>query len=184
MSRFSAARLLNSPVFRCVLTGAEFLHQWTLWAVLLAPLGCVVPLAPEFQDPPAASNTPPRFLSSDPAFEVQRNAPQDFAVKVEDVNPRDRLYVRWASDYPSFEQSSSRLLADIETTAGNLPLFRVPAKCDDFAMTDSKMHRLVVIVSDQPFVKDPSKTNNPDYRYSATVNSSVPIMAGWVVVCP
>jgi hypothetical protein len=115
---------------------------------------------------------------------VQRTAPQDFSVVVRDVNPRDRLYVRWASDYPPFEQAASRLQADIETTAGELPVFVVPANCEKFAKTDSSLHRLVVIVSDRPFEKDPSMTKNPDYPYNVTAAGNIPIMAGWMVRCP
>jgi hypothetical protein len=172
--------------------------------------GCVVPLSPAFEDPPSAPNYPPYFTGYDPYIETP-NIPQLFKVRVIDPNPGDTLYVRWVSDYPPFVQGVSKLLTDgvtlppipppkgsntsgvaavgdraAEYDAG--PKATGPA-CGDFRQgAPGADHKLVVIISDRPFLSPDVFTNRMD-RYnvvSGDPNFTVPpIVAAWTVQgCP
>lgn len=173
-------------------TARKLLH-WTVWAILLlppmfSPLGCVIPVGPDFRDPDRSINVPPYFTGSDPFFETAVTAPQTFTVKLKDPNPLDKLYVRWVSDYPLYSQASSRLLetkdgvtlGDGDTSVVYGP---IPADCHDFSSPgQTANHRLVVIVADRPF-KEPGDAENPLFRYNAATDKAQPIMAGWTVTC-
>jgi hypothetical protein len=146
--------------------------------------GCVLPIGPDFQNPPQAPNYPPSFQLFEPYQETAvSELPQDFYVLLQDPNPLDTLHVRWAIDYPPYIQSRSRLVVDEQTLLPTaLRQVTYPLEnCDNFK--PGSEHKLVVIVSDRPFA-DIGLFSDTD-RYNKTVDDSPPIMAGWPVdACP
>src|SRR5882724_1117584 len=69
---------------------------------LLVMSACVLPIAPEFQDPPASENYAPVFIDTiPPAGQVVTASPvAAFTIIVEDPNVGDDLFVRWIADFP------------------------------------------------------------------------------------
>lgn len=186
MSGFFGGLVAKVAQFRPRDARARILLLWLAWIAVssLAP-GCVVPLAPEFEDPPKAGNSPPYLVKSVPLPETSQMADVDFYVTVMDPNPRDRLYVRWVSDYPPYQQSTSKLLESREITSspmGSSVMYQVPTNCENFKSIPNPPHRLVVIISDRPFV-NPDIAENSEFRYNATETKTNPLMVGWNVTC-
>jgi hypothetical protein len=198
MSGFLGQSLKNSAQLRWVIRQVRILLNWTIWATFLPSSGCVVPVAPEFQNPSAAPNYGPYFVDTDPFAETQAIAGQDFTVRVADPNPGDVLYVRWASDYPPFVQTRSKLLVDgatLAATGGPRPTHYATrdsngVDCRDFTQfPPGADHKLVVIVSDRPFVPPAEVSTNRVDRYNAVQGDAnftfPPLMAAWTVQqCP
>ena len=72
---------------------------------------CIIPIAPEWQDPLAAENVAPRFIESTPPFgSIDLTVPPDGAasmlVVVTDPNVRDDLHVRLVADFPRWIPTS------------------------------------------------------------------------------
>src|SRR5690348_6386739 len=93
------------------------LISFGLGPLLLAASGCVIPVAPQFDDP--EPNFPPFVISSDPGEgeivtpgQAQDNSTRAITVRLGDHNLSDRLYVRWLVDYPSADPSAVRLEAE------------------------------------------------------------------------
>jgi len=158
----------------------------------LLAYGCIVPVSPDFQDPPPVANQPPYFFSGFPALQSTFSAGQPVRVTVRDPNPGDTIYIRWASDYPLWSPQSRLLQSSTfpPPPKNNKQVevndsFTVTPTCDAFAA--GMTHTLVVIVSDRPFVQ-PENAADQLNRYNEPVVSSavtVPIMAGWnVIQCP
>jgi hypothetical protein len=165
---------------------AHVLLRWTIWTIALST-GCILPVAPEFQDPPKAPNFAPLFVSFDPFAETPvLQVPLTFSVLLDDPNPQDTLHVRWAVDYPPFVQSRSKLVINEQT----LPPGAVPQSSYSLPMmepckvfTPGSEHRLVVIVADRPFRS--ADTFTGDYRFNLVEDGEPPIMAGWTIPgCP
>ena len=155
---------------------------------MFSPLGCVIPVGPDFRDPDKVENLPPFFTGSEPYFETMRTAPQTFTVKVRDRNPLDKLYVRWVSDYPEYQEAFSRILYEdnkngVTLGEGDTPIGYgpIPANCADFR-GQMATHRLVVIIADRPFLK-PEEAPNTLLPFNAATLNAQPIMAGWTVTC-
>ncbi|HVT10011.1 MAG TPA: hypothetical protein VHO67_21265 [Polyangia bacterium] len=72
---------------------------------------CVIPVAPDFQDPLAAVNAPPAILGGDPLFGsvVTITSSFTFRFSVTDPNVSDSLYVRWVLDYPPFQSTTFKI---------------------------------------------------------------------------
>lgn len=151
----------------------------------LLMLGCVLPVSPDFQNPPLAPNYPPSFDFFEPYQETDvSQLPQDFTVLLSDPNPQDTLHVRWAIDYPPYVQSRSLLVIDEQTlTPGSLkPVSYHLDSCANFKATGAE-HKVAVIVSDRPF--QPVGLFSGIARYNQTEGMLPPIMAGWSVsACP
>jgi hypothetical protein len=129
-------------------------------ALALFPMSaCILPLAPEFQDPPAAQNYPPVIVDSDPPIgEVVTTT--TFSVIVRELNLGDDLYVRWVADYPPYAADKTRTLNDPNTKVPH-PVdmatdFDLPSVTVDCVLNELNpqitMHQIMVIVADRPFV--------------------------------
>lgn len=184
---------------------ARVLLCWTFWSTFVSLAGCVLPVAPDFQNPSAAPNHNPYFSNTDPPNESIVTFPSGsgdpFRVVVGDQNLGDTLYVRWVSDYPLFASNVSKVLSDGADGTGLAivptpkaptelrPEIRFSARCESFS-PGMQQHRLVVIVADRPFLK--AETFDVGLRYNrvATQNNTdqspvtSPIMVGWNVICP
>ena len=198
MSGVSKRGANDAVQFRQPTRVAPILLQWTVWSILTFAHGCVVPLAPDFEDPPALPNYPPYFLNSEPGAQLAVTAPKVFTVTVVDPNPQDVLYARWVSDYPPFTQFLSKIVLSADAIAPNQPgggtalmsYFTggepgsLKQMCADFIPSPNPTHSLALIVSDRPFLSTTQVAPNPDYRYNAIVApDDVAIMQGWLVTC-
>src|SRR5436190_2240679 len=74
-----------------------------LFAASLSP-ACIIPVGPDFQDPPGIPNGRPVITNTDPLFGTEvlaTDVPMEamFEITVIDSN-NDPLYVRWVADFP------------------------------------------------------------------------------------
>jgi hypothetical protein len=178
-------------------TMARLLLKWTIWAIFAPAVACVLPVAPDFQDPLKAPNYYPYFQSTDPIQESIQT-PQTLHASVGDQNLGDTLYVRWVSEYPQYVQNLTKVLVDSVDGRG-MPYPPAPTgqteirksidydiDCKLFA--PAQQHRVVVIVSDRPFLM-PTTFSGP-LRYNLVgpradgSPTTIPIMAGWNIICP
>jgi hypothetical protein len=80
----------------------RLLLRWTFPAMFTVLSACVLPIGPDFQDPPAVPNYEPYFQGVFPDAETthQLLPPDKFDIVLGDPNPTDRLSVRWIANYP------------------------------------------------------------------------------------
>jgi len=170
-----------------------------LWSILtILPItACVVPVAPEFQDPPRGLNYQPYFVTTFPDLEtaVTVGAKQTFTVTVADPNAGDGLSVRWARDYPPYAQAFSSVLqmqmqtpaAANQATAGtpNQATFTLDVTCHDFD-NGASSHHLVVLVSDNGFWPEGTLAMVPSSQYSFdSTGHPITVIGGWSILgCP
>jgi hypothetical protein len=144
---------------------------------------CIIPVGPNFQDPPAAPNFPPYIVSATPDFNSIVTPPQlTFAVTVTDPNVGDDLYIRWLADYPganyrtvmgtSFVAHSANGQVLAATVTGT-----VDCTLDNLAMTTDGEHRIEVIVADRPFV-EPGPGNT---QLDLVTPPGFVVRAGWTL---
>jgi hypothetical protein len=120
----------------------------------LVGAGCIVPIGPEFQDPPAPQNYQPVILNAEPDLGRRVSNPT-FSVTVQDPNVSDNLYVRFVADYPLLTEDT-RILATGRVwhrPDGRLLSESVEhvVKCDQLANRPS--HQITVIVADREFLE-------------------------------
>ena len=157
-------------------------------ALTLASMSaCVLPLAPEFQDPATSQNTPPIIRLSDPPLgEIvagMTTPTQSFSVTVTDQNGGDTLYVRWMADYPPYSSEVTRLLVDhtILPSPDGTPLVTDDAIMVNCALSNLSptvaRHQVFVIVADRPF-EDPATTTPNDY--ALVPSPGIPVTGTWI----
>lgn len=129
-----------------------------VFAALLAPLAaCVIPVGPEWTDPP--TNAPPTVLSSQPPVgQILVEPALTVTVVLGDANTQDKLYLRWLIDYPPYQPDVYQLAHEL-TLAPEGKVARsgtsfAPNCTDDQLATGTASHRLLLAVSDRPFVTD------------------------------
>jgi hypothetical protein len=137
-------------------------HLPALLPLLAGLAGCVVPVGPEWTDP--AKNYPPTLASATPAIGTVLTLAPDAGgtltvdVVLADQNKQDKLYLRWIIDYPPFVDGVSHLAYPITLPGGGQierPLFTFTPSCSDDKIAPSfTNHRLMLAVSDRPFVMD------------------------------
>jgi hypothetical protein len=142
------------------LTVARFLlclAQPLTFTVLFASMSaCILPLAPEFQDPPAAQNYPPVITDADPAIGSVTMA-KTFTLLVRDANLNDNLYVRWEADYPPLTPNTRSLngsgtIYPHPTDVSPVEV-AVPVDCTaDNLATNISQHQVMAIIADRPFI--------------------------------
>ncbi|HVR63445.1 MAG TPA: hypothetical protein VMU50_16205 [Polyangia bacterium] len=153
--------------------------------------GCVVPVGPQFQDPPAAQNFAPTITDSSPVdgyivfTKTDPNASATFRVTFSDPNLSDTLYVRWLADYPPFSANSRILsspapLAPSQTaTTPQKQETSVTVDCNvsNLALTLTQ-HQIMVIIADRDFL-----TNNQtqDHRLTALPEDAGYVEAHWML---
>ena len=131
---------------------------------------CIIPVAPDFQDPPAAQNYTPYFVSTNPEQGTVVVANPSFTVVVTDPNVGDTLVYEWVTDYPPFDDAITRTVASLsiqasadgQPTSGSIGFQYLPSgkpppapnittfTCNTIAQT-IQQHRLTLIVGDRPF---------------------------------
>jgi len=95
---FALARLLLHVLRLLRQLGRKLL---LLFATSLLP-ACIIPVGPEFQDPPGVANSPPQILDPNPTWGAEVTATQSqpftFQMYVTDLNVGDKLFIRWIID--------------------------------------------------------------------------------------
>jgi hypothetical protein len=122
---------------------------------------CVLPIAPEFQDPPAEANFSPVIVDTMPELGLTVTGTPDglttFNVTVTDQNPGDTLHVRWIVDYPPFTVANTRVVQEdfpISPSPSGMPQqTTVPQKigCHESTLSALSPHTVMAIVADRPF---------------------------------
>jgi len=125
---------------------------------------CIIPVAPEFQDPAASPNYAPYIQTATPDFGLIVTPPQlTFSITATDPNLEDDLHIRWVADYPNPTQVANyRTLVEdqviphsINGEPSPIPSFTVDCVVDNLAATSDGNHRIEVIVADRAFVTNP-----------------------------
>jgi len=121
---------------------------------------CIIPVAPQFQDPPEDPQLPPAFVngSESPVFgTLVPVIPQDFTVVVD--NPAAvSLWWRAVLDYPEHPTSQRQVMPQTPV-AGSSFGFRLDCGVNPDASVGPQ-HELTVIVADQQF--DSGNAANPE----------------------
>jgi len=123
--------------------------------------GCVIPIGPDFQDPPASQNYAPYILDSDPTLGAIATATPaadvTFHVTVSDPNAGDNLTVRWILDYPPYGVNTrpqpDEVLAhdpDGQVHERVVPPFTPDCVLSSLAKIPS--HQVMVVISDRGFL--------------------------------
>jgi hypothetical protein len=149
--------------------------------------GCVLPLAPEFVDPPLAPNLSPVILSSSPV-EGEIVSTKTFSVVVSDPNSQDRLWVRWIADYPPHTADSQIMGSDMMvfpaagwTQQGPGQSVGFNVECERYSLAALDRNRIYFAVSDRPFRQPDSQPQNDDYKFTAVPPDAKMVTVTWVL---
>jgi hypothetical protein len=140
---------------------------------------CIIPVAPEFQDPTASPNYAPVLESATPALGSLVTIPTmlQFEVTATDPNLDDNLYFRWFVDYPPNTANVTHEIGDdgevahpVDGTAIQA-LIKVTVDClDGLASTVNSLHQLELLVADRPFLPSPSIDQVPSPGFVISAN--------------
>jgi hypothetical protein len=127
-----------------------------VFAASLMP-ACIIPVGPNWQDPPGEKNAPPFVRSPMPIGGVRTAAIAPmFSVTPGDVNVRDPLFVRWITEYPDFNGSTIIAFDDpIDPAPDGSETRRpsiFPVSCAQ-VNRDITTHPITAAISDRPFVQ-------------------------------
>ena len=96
--RFALARLLLQALDHLLQLDRKLLLLFTVSSLS----ACIIPVGPQFQDPPGDPNTPPQILDPDPTWGAEVTAPETgatFTITVIDPTPTDQgLFIRFLVD--------------------------------------------------------------------------------------
>jgi hypothetical protein len=151
---------------------------------LIPPMSaCVLPIAPEFQDPPASQNYAPFFLATDPPIGAVVSTPS-FRVTVRDPNVGDNLYVRWISNFPPATGDTRAFKEEtIPHSADGTLLFAdstAQPTCIKDLVANLPSHRVMVVVSDRQFL-DVVQTGSPEADYARVPAGAGKVVATWTL---
>ena len=151
-----------------------------LFAASLMP-ACIIPVGPEWQDPPGAANAGPTIISKMPEVGT-RSTSAAFRVVLSDPEG-DQIFVKWFADFPPFIPGSSYVGLEMELRQAG-PGMPVAAEttfqCTFHIMSSQPTHQIMLAIHDRHF-KD---GDGIDPR--ATVDGRTPIELVWFLdkVCP
>ena len=164
-------------------------HAW-LAALPLWISACVVPVAPQFEDPPG--NSPPYVVSSVPPAGAVLPASADasgnaltITVTLGDPNLEDFLVARWLIDYPPYDESS-RMAPEIRLPrSGQVnrePITFAPSCADDQIAPGTASHRVTLSVADRAFLPP----DESDLRLDSVSAPGFVVRTTWIVnlACP
>ncbi len=157
-----------------------------LLALVSSISACVVPVAPNFQDPPGEPNVPPFIVSALPGFGLfVANASQDFQVTVTDQNVDDTLAYRWVIDYPPYSASTRpQAIAHIQPSAtGSQQTVSVSLGSSPCALNPAPtlaVHQLEFILADREF----DQSNVMVLDALPPSSDGFVVRANWTFSCP
>lgn len=146
--------------------------------LLSTATSCVVPIGPDFKDPPASAKpdpNPPNFTMAMPAFEstvtLDSNTTSDFSVSVVDING-DKIWLRWVINYPPYTAGSTNDYKQ-ETVVPSVAA-TISISCKDVLAAADR--NLVVIASDKGF----AASAGGDFRYHLQEDGTLATtISGW-----
>jgi len=146
--------------------------------VVAVPISaCVIPVGPEFQDPPGAPNSPPSIESTDPLQgTIITVATPHFTVIAADNDVGDELTVKWIADYPPWIMYSKAVATTIPADGRRVrPPTTFDLGCEGVTRGVNTTHSFSVAISDRGF---PGRVNTPD--------DTTPAIATWTWIqnCP
>ena len=164
------------------------LRAW-LAALPLWACACVVPVAPQFEDP--SQNYSPFVISSVPpgGAELPASADDTIQVTLGDPNLDDVLVARWLIDYPPYDPSISRLVREDRlppSGAVNREIIHFAPSCsDDQIVSGPASHRVTLSVADRPFLP-PEQAASPDLQLDSVTDKGFVVRTTWIVdlTCP
>ena len=149
----------------------------------MTPFGCVLPLAPTFDNPPEPQNYPPQITMMEPpaVFIV----PGDLAVTVTDPNVGDDLYLRWIAEYPPYSPNSHLLRDDTKiphSADGSQLLETRPfTNLSCLSLTQGLIyHPVTALVTDRPF-PDPMGLTSREDQLTKIDKDAGEAQAHWVI---
>jgi hypothetical protein len=150
--------------------------------------GCVVPVGPRFEDPPAIENFPPTVVSSLPQQGMTVtvvNPTQSIDVSATDPNIGDSLYQRWLAEYPPYNPNSTFILKDAPflTRAPGQYSASLTTSCQDPYPRGALPHTITLLVSDRKFWDpgDPLAPTNRLDLLTTNVEGTQMAEASWVL---
>jgi hypothetical protein len=159
---------------------------------------CIIPVAPNFQDPPSVPISGPSLSGFSPGNFgelVTVPVPQGllFSANVTDLDPRATLRIRWLVDYPPdsdattlVEQASISRSADGQTINQHPITTQTPVDCGWIKQPLTSTHQLELVVADSDFL-DSSNSNLPaDKKLDSAMDPTGVAYAYWPIVisCP
>lgn len=128
-------------------------------AVATASSACILPVAPEFQDP--EPNLSPYVVNASPPIGYEVGENDEISVVLADPNPQDELSLRWLFNYPPY--SLATRLSQPEVLAPSIggaevrtKVVKVKPTCFRDLVAGPYPHRAMLIVSDRGFEDPPS----------------------------
>lgn len=151
--QFGLARSVLGSALRSVLRYRA--PALTLGLSMLSLSGCVLPLSPDFQDPPAPQNYAPQIISAEP-LQGSIGTSTTFMITVKDQDLSSDIWIRWIGEYPPYSVSS-RPLTDQDVmfshSINGQPLVdstSVTVNC--FELAPLMQHPIMALVSDRAFL--------------------------------
>jgi hypothetical protein len=159
--------------------------------------GCVLPIGPNFHDPPAATpipELPPYFGVTTPQLETVVNYGEMaqgafimFEVSISDPNPTDSVSVRWIANYPPNTTSESTKVIGNESmdfVGGATEVhFIKKVVCKD--LPNAADRTLAIVVSDRGFASAPSSMDPNLYSYFVddhNVLQQTTVIGSWRII--
>jgi hypothetical protein len=134
---------------------------------------CIIPVAPNFQDPPTVPNSPPYLTSITPTYnEVVTFSPPSttFSATVQDLNLNATIFYRWLGDYPPNTPGvtwSNLNPTPISPRLDGLPISQLLSQdltCD-LVHAVSGTHQIELVVADREFVDSSTAGLTPSNQY-------------------
>ena len=170
-----------------------FRRAW-LAALPLWACACVVPLAPQFEDP--AGNYPPYVIGSSPPAGAELAAsaqPPTSADTIEvtlgDPNLEDKLVCRWIIDYPPYDGFLSRVAQEVTLPATGAvkreAILFAPSCADIQSGSGLPSHRVTLSVADRPFWL-PVVAPDPNLPLDSVRDEGFVVRTTWIMdlACP
>jgi hypothetical protein len=141
---------------------------------------CIIPVGPEFQDPPGAPNARPEILDPDPTWGAEVTAPTGlatFTFTVADTNLTDELSIRFLVD--------GELATVDDTKRGptgspvRLPQVSNQITCQLIQNRTRSRHTVLAAVADRPF-----DLSMPDELLTSPGLVSSPVTWTLNITCP
>lgn len=158
---------------------------------------CIIPVAPNFQDPPSTPDSPPYLSNFSPSnfndvVTVPVPAGQVFSATVSDPDIGDMLDVRWVVDYPPFTNATrlgNQMM--ISRSSNGQPIDQQVSQTVDCNLINSAAppsdgkHRLELIVANRQFSTASTLTPD-DVLDSIDDPNGFVVRAAWTIVisCP
>jgi hypothetical protein len=120
--------------------------------------GCILPLAPEFHDPPPPANYAPQISSAQPpqgSIVTAIGASMTFEITVKDLNVSADLWIRWIGEYPPYSVNSRPLTDDVmisHSATGDPVRQPTSVTVNCLFLAPLTQHPITALVSDRAFL--------------------------------